>query len=163
MILLPEKITELDPNLQWLVPVHLCILEEVVLGPREPRAGEPSLKEAEGRLNHALGQRDKRSERRLIPIWLRAHVREWLRGFPEVPFLTSLFERAARRREGSGTRDSRRRPTHDEGLRIARALLAGVTPPGPLDIEMETATAAAVLAGYELGTFSILPRARVRE
>ena len=33
MRLLPEKVSELDPNFQWSVETHLQILEEVVLGP----------------------------------------------------------------------------------------------------------------------------------
>ena len=163
MILLPEKAIELDPNLRWMIPVHLRILEGVIRGPRGAKTGEPSLQEAERRMGLAVVRRDRRAEQRAIVVFLRVHVREWLQDFSEEPLLTRLFERAARRRERSGIRDSRRRPSHAEGLRIARALLVDVRRPEPLNTERETATAAAVLAGHGPLTLYIRSRARVRE
>ena len=163
MKLLPEKIAELDTNLQWTTTMHLCILEEVARESGGSGIGEPSLQEAQLRMGRAVVRRDRKAEEAAIAAYLRAHVRKWLRDFAERQLLSHLYERTAHRRENSGTRDSMRRPSHVEGLRLARALLADLPYPGPLDTEEEAATAAKVLAGHGLVTFGFLTRARVHE
>ena len=62
MKLLPEGITELDPNLQWMIRKHLRVLEDVVRGPRVSEAGEPSLREAERRIGRAVARWDRKAE-----------------------------------------------------------------------------------------------------
>ncbi len=165
MRLLPTHRTQLDPNIQWLLATHLDILEEVAREPRGAGTGDPSPQVANRRIGVALVRQDWEAEEAAIDDFLRGQFRAWLRDFPEGPLFTRLLERAARWRSRSGTRDRdrSRRPTHPEGLRIARALLEGVTPPGPLDTEGEAATLAAMLAGYEGLTYAFPPRARWRE
>ena len=69
----------------------------------------------------------------------------------------------ARRRENSGTGDGKRLPSHDEGLRLARALLVDVSQPDPLDTKWEAATVSKILAGHGPVTYSFRRRARLRE
>ncbi len=163
MIMLPEKLTELDPNLRWIIPQLLSTLENVIREPRGAKTGEPSLQEAEWRMGLATARRDHRAEQRAIAAYLRVLVRESLQDFSEEPLLTRLYERTALRLKKSGTPDRRRRPSHAEGLRIARAMLDDVRRPEPLDTERETETTAAVLAGHGPLTIYIRSRARVRE
>ncbi len=163
MRLLPTHRTQINPNLRWLLPTHLDILEEVAREPRGAGTGDPSPQEAKRRIGVALVRQDWEAEEAAINDFLRGHFREWLQDFPEEPLLINLLERAARWRSRSGTRDSSRRPTHTEGLRIARSLLEGVRPPDPFDTEREAAVVAAMLAGYEGFTYAFPPRARWRE
>ena len=163
MKLLPEGIAELDPNLRWMITMHLRILEEVAREPRGSGTGELSLQEAKWRMGHAVVIWDRKAEEAAIAHNLRVHIREWLQDFAERQLLSHLYERAARRRENFGTTDSMRPPSHTEGLRLARALLADVSQPDPLDTEREAAAIAKMLAGHGLVTFSIRRRARVRE
>ena len=163
MKLLPETIAELDPNLQWTIEMHLRILEEVARESEGSGTGEPSLHEAKRRMGHAVVQRDRKAEEAAMAVYLRVYIRGWLQDFAERQLLSRLYERTARRRENSGTRDSMRRPSHAEGLRLASALLADFPHPGPLDTDEEAAIVARVLAGHGLVSFSIRSRARVRE
>ena len=163
MKLFPEGIAELDPNHQWMITMHLRILEEVAREPRGSGTGDLSLQEAQRRMGRAVVRRDRKAEEAAIADYLRVHIREWLRDFAERQLLSLLYERAARRRENSGARDGRRRPSHAEGLRLARALLAGVSQPDPLDTEGEDAAMAKVLAGHGPVTYGFLTRARVHE
>ncbi len=163
MKLLPEGINEQNPNLRWMIATHLCILEDVVRGPKAADASEPSLQEAERNIGRALARWDRKAEAAAIAVFLRVHIREWLRDFGEEPLLSRLYERAARRKEKPGTPDSRRPPTRDEGLRLARGLLGDLRRPDPLDYEGEAAFIARMLAGHGLFTYSFRRRARRRE
>ena len=163
MKLLPEGIAELDPNHQWMITMHLRILEEVAREPRGSGTGDLSLQEGEWRMGHAVVMWDRKAEEAAIAHNLRVHIREWLQDFAERQLLSHLYERAARRRENFGTTDSMRPPSPTEGLRLARALLAGVSRPDPLDTEREAATVAKILAGHGPVTYSFRYRARLRE
>ena len=163
MKLLPEGIAELDPNHQWTITMHLRILEEVAREPRGSGTGELSLQEAQRRMGHAVVRWNRKAEEAAIADYLRVHIREWLRDFAERQLLSHLYERTTRRRENSGTHDGMRRPSHAEGLRLARALLVDVSQPDPLDTEGEAATMAKVLAGHGPVTYSLRRRARLRE
>ena len=163
MKLLPEGITELDPNLQWMITMYLRILEEAARELRGSGTGEPTLQEAPLRMGDAVIRWDRKAEEAAIVDNSQVHIREWLRDFAERQLLSDLNERADLRRENTGTPDSKRPPSHAEGLRLARALLVDVRPPGPLDTEGEATFIANVLAGHGLVTFSIRRRARLRE
>ena len=78
--------------------------------------------------------------------WMRAEVREWWKDFPERPLLAELYRRAARRREKGGPRDSRHRPTHEEGLRVAKPMLANIANAAQLDSEWESKVVSITLA-----------------
>ena len=58
MRLLPEKVSELDPNIRWEVETHLRIIEEVVLGSQVSVIDAPSREDARERLSLAVSRRD---------------------------------------------------------------------------------------------------------
>ena len=163
MRLLPEVIAELDPNIRWEMAKYLRIIEEVVLGPEVSDTGAPTMEETFRSMGQAVVRKDKKAEDAAITDYMRAEVRAWWQDFPEQGLLTDLYQRAARRRAKSGSLDSRRSPSHDEGLRVARGLLADIPDVGPLDAEGEADTVARVLAGEGLVTYGILTRAKQRE
>ena len=142
MKLLPEGITELDPNLRWTIKMHLRILEEAAREPRGSGTGELTLQETQRRMGDAVVGWDWKAEEAAIVDNLQVHIREWLRDFAERQLLSRLYKRAALRRENTkraalrrentGTPDSMRPPSHTEGLRLARALLVGLRPSGSI-------------------------------
>ena len=118
--LLPQGIAELDPTIRWLVEERLRIIEEVVCGPQDAGTSAPGMEEMEGAT---------------LADDMRAELRVWWQEFPEPHLLTELYQRATRRREGGGSPDSRRPPSHPEGLRVARGLLVDIPDAGRLDAE----------------------------
>ncbi len=162
MRLLPEVITELDPNIRWEMAKYLRIIEEVVLGPKVSDTGAPTMEETFRRMGQAVVRKDKKAEDAAITDYMRAEVRAWWQDFPEQGLLTDLYQRAARRRAKSGSPDSRRPPSHEDGLQVAKALLADFRDTELLDALGEADTVARVLAGEGLVTYSILTRAALR-
>ena len=80
---------------------------------------------------------------------IRAQMREWWPDFPERLLLADLYRRAARWKEGRGSADSRRRPSHSEGLRVARCLLDDlVRGASRLDAESESRAVTESLISY---------------
>ena len=133
MRLLPEKVSELDPNIRWEVETHLRIIEEVVLGSQVSVIDAPSREDAGERLSRAVSRRDGEAEDEAIVDYMRAEIRDWLQDFPDRRLLTDLYQRSARRTVATDSRDSRRRPSYEEGLRVAGGLLADIPDTGPLD------------------------------
>ncbi len=131
MGLLPQGIDELDPPIRWLVEERLRLMEEVVCGPQDSGTGAPGIEEAEGAT---------------LADDMRAELRVWWQEFPERHLLTELYQRAARRREGRGSPDSRRPPDETEGVRVAKGLLVAIPDTGQLDAERESAAASEFLA-----------------
>ena len=107
------------------------------------------------RILRSLG-RDWKAEEEDIVDYMRSEVREWWQDFPERQLLTSLYRRAALRRAECGPPDSRRRPDHQEGLRIATPLLADIPDTDRFDSEWESEAVSEVLAAL------LLPPIRVR-
>ena len=66
--------------------------------------------------------------------------------FPERRLLNDLYRRAALRRAECGSPDSRRRPSHCEGLRIAKPMLDDVPDRGQFDFKWESDAVSKVLA-----------------
>ena len=97
-----------------------------------------------------MSRRDGEAEDEAIVDYMRAEIRDWLQDFPERRLLTDLYQRAARWRAATGSLDSRRRPSYEEGLRVAKGLLVDLPDTGPLDAEGEAETIARVLAGEGL-------------
>ena len=131
MRLLPEGISDLDPNIRWIVEERLRLIEEVVCGLQTSGAGAPGMEEADAAA---------------IVDDMRAELREWWQEFTERQLLTELYQRTARRREGRGSPDSRRPPSHQEGLRVAKGLLVVIPETGQLDAERESAAVSEFLA-----------------
>ena len=131
MRLLPKGISDLDPNLRWIVGESLRLMEEVVCGLQTSGAGAPGMEEADAAA---------------IVDDMRATVREWWQEFTERQLLTELYQRTARRREGGGYSDSGRPTSYSEGLRVAKGLLVVIPETGQLDAERESAAASELLA-----------------
>ena len=146
MRLLPEVIAELDPNIRWAIATRLRIIKEIACGPLFSVTGAPTMEEGWNRMGRAVVLRDWKAEDAAITDYMRAEVRAWWQDFPEQGLLTDLYQRAARRRAKSGSLDNRRRPSHEEGLRVARALLADIHVIGPLDVLWEAAAITKALA-----------------
>lgn len=146
MRLFPEGIGDLDLNIRWLVPLHLRTLKEAVLGPQAPEVNRLSSAKWLERACRAAGRRDRKAEERALAEYTKARVSEWLPEFSERRLLTDLYQRENRRKARSGSPDSRRRPSHGEGLRVARALLVDVQDATPLDPEQEAADVARTMA-----------------
>ena len=142
---LPKKAADVVPIIRWHVEMRLWLIQEVACGPQASGTGAPGKEEAMERIQRSLG-RDWRAEEEAIVDYMRAEVREWWQDFPERRLLTGLYGRVARRRAGCGSDDSRRRPSHAEGLRVARELLSDIPDTSGLDSEREYAAVSRVLA-----------------
>ena len=81
---------------------------------------------------------------------MRAQAMEWWQGFPERRLLTALYRRKALRKAVCGSPGKRRRPSHSEGLRIARLMLADIPDTSRLDFEWEAEAVSKVLASLLL-------------
>ena len=163
MRLIPESAAEFGSNTQWLMEKRLEIIEEIALGSQTSWRDIPDMEEAWGRMWKAVGRRDREAEDEAIVDRTRAELWEWWRGFSERTLLTDLYERAARRKAECGNADERRRPSHSEGLRIARALLAALSDKSPLDPEHESAAVAQVLADQLLSRIGVPSRPALRD
>ena len=160
MRLLPESAAEFGSNIPWIMEKRLEIIEEIALGSQTSGRDAPDMDEAWERMWEAVGRRDQEAEDEAFVDHTRAEVWEWWQGFSERPLLTDLYRRAARREAKSGSLDSRRRPSHSQGLRIARALFADISDKGRLDPEQESATVAQVLAAQLLPPMGVPSRPR---
>ena len=161
MKLLPEDVAELDANLQGTVKTALQVQKEVVRGPDDSGTGEPSIEVAGRRIRSAVERKDGEAEDGAIEDYQTAATRALWRDFPDQrQFLDELYERDDLWRTKSGSEDERRRPTHSDGVLIAKPMLSDIRDTDPLDVEWEADIVARVLAGQ--GPFSnILPSRRV--
>ena len=154
--LIPQSPYEAEANLRWGVEMRLRLLEEVVCGTRISGIAAPCKEEAMGRFQRAWQRSDIRAEEEAIEDYMRAELREWVRLLAERQLFRLLYQRAARRRAGRGSRDSRRTPGRSEGLPLARVMLADVPKVGRLDREWESTAVSMVLASPPpLGVFSV--------
>ena len=133
MRLLSTGVAELARNLKWLIEKRLQVIEELASDPQATAHPGPSEREALGRLRRAEALGDGKAEDEAIVDFIRARMRQWWPDFPERQLLGELYRRAARREQGRGSADGRRRPSHTEGLRVARAFLAEVQGKSGLD------------------------------
>ena len=160
--LLPKVLADVVPIIRWTIEVRLQLIEEVACGSQAYGTGAPGKEEAMKRILRSLG-RDWKAEEAAIVNYLRAEVREWWQDFPERQLLTGLYRRAALRWAGCGSLYSRRRPDHQEGLRIAAPLLADVPDTGRFDSEWESAAVSEVLATLLLPPIGVRSPGAVRE
>ena len=142
---LPTVVDDLDPVFRLPIAMRLLLIDEAVCGPQASGAGAPGGEETMEGLLRSLG-RDRKVDEKAFVDYMRAEVRDWLQSFPERQLLTALYRRAALRRARRGSPDGRRRPSHQEGLQIAKALLADVPDRGQFDSEWESAAVSSVLA-----------------
>ena len=159
----PESLAELVRNLRWAMEVHLRIMEEVVCGPQDFGAGAPGREEAWERIHRAVERGDTKAEDAAVVDRTRAALWDLWQGYPERRLLRDLYRRAARRQEGRGSPDSRRPPSHPEGLRVAKGLLADIPDTGRLDAGQESAAVSRVLADQWLPPNGVPSRRALRE
>ena len=102
------------------------------------------------RARRAAQRGDREAEDAAFLDGMRAEVREGWKDFPERQLLADLFRRAALRRKGRPrdkiARHNSRRPTYDEGLRVAKALLADIAATARFDFAWESEAVSIVLA-----------------
>ena len=146
MKLLPGGFDQLLLIVQWVVAVHLEHIEEAALGTPASGTGGPSEEVAFERLLRIFEGRHEEADKETIEACMRARTWEWWQDFPECRLLTDMFGRADRRKKGIGSADSRRGPSHGEGLRIARPMLAGIPDKISLDSEGEYEAVSKLLA-----------------
>ena len=138
MRLLSTGVAELARNARWLIEKRLQVIEELASNPQATANPVPSEWEAYGRLHRAEELGDREAEDEAIVDLIRAQMWQWWPDVPERQLLVDLYRRAAQRNARRGSADSRRRPTHTEGLRVAKALLAGVQGRSGLDPAKES-------------------------
>ena len=146
MKLLPGGFNQLLPIVQWFVELQYEHIEEAALGTLAPETDAPSEEEALECLLRIFEERQEESDRETLEAYMGARAGEWWTDYPECQLLTTLVQRADRRKKWLGTKDDKRRPWHAEGLRIARPLLAGIPDKINLDPEGEYEAMANVLA-----------------
>ena len=159
----PESLAEVVRNVRWGIGVPLQLMEEGVRGPQDFGAGAPGMKEAWERIHRAVERRDSKAEDAAVVDYTRAALWDLWLGYPERRLLTELYRRDARRQDGSGSSDSRRPTTPQEGLRVARGLLAEIPATGRLDAEWESAALSKVLADQLLPPSGVPSRPALRE
>ena len=160
--LLPIVLADVVPIIRCAIETRMQLIEEIACDPQASGSGAPGKEEAMEGILRSLG-RDWKAEEKVIVDCMRAEVREWWQHFPERPLLTDLFRRAARRRAECGSPDSRRRPSHDEGLRIATPLLADIPDKGQFDSEWEAAAVPEVLSALLLPPLGVRSAGALRE
>ena len=146
MKLLPVGFAQLLPIVQWFVAVHLEHIEEAARGTLASGTGGPSEEVAIECLLRILEGRHEEADRETLEAYVRDRTWEWWQDFPERRLLTDMVRRADRRKKGIGSEYSRRRPSHCEGLRIARLMLAGIPDKISLDSEWEYEAVSELLA-----------------
>ena len=151
----------MDPIIRWGIETHLHLIEEVACGSEASGTGAPDMEEAAERIVQSLGMDWKANEEAAVDR-MRAEVTTWWQDFPERQLLTDLYRLAARRKAKCGSADSRRDPSHDEGVRVARGLLAHIPDTGPWDYEWEYAAVSTVLAALLLPPIGIRSRPALR-
>ena len=147
--MLPTSIPELFEDVPWVIEKRLQAIEEVALDPEGSGTVESQIQDASERLYRAWKQRDWQAQNEALLDLTRAQMREWWPRFPAGQLLADLYRRAARRKERRGSADNGRRPSHPEGLKVARCLLADVVPgTGRFDPESESRAVTKSLIRY---------------
>ena len=159
--LIPKKVADMDPIIRWGIETHLHLIEEVACGSEAPGTGAPDMEKAAERIVQSLGTDWKANEEAAVDR-MRAEVTTWWQDFHDRQLLADLYRRAARRKVKCGSADSGREPSHEEGLRVARGLLAHIPDTGPWDSEWEYAAVSTVLAALLLPPIGILSRDTLR-
>ena len=149
--LLPGGYVHLLFIIQWVVELHIEQIQEAARGNLAPGIGAPGEDEAIESVLRIFEARYLEADRRLIERYMAARTWKWWREYPERRLLSDLVERADRRKgHWAGPEDQRRCPTHSEGLRIARPLLAALPKKISLDAVGEYESVARLLAAVML-------------
>ena len=160
--LLPKVLADVVPIIRWTIEVRLQLIAELACGLQASGTIAPGKEQAMKGILQSLGT-DWKADQEAIVDYLRAEGWEWWQDFPERQLLTDLYRRTALRRAESGSPDSRRRPDHQEGLRIATPLLADISDVTRFDPEAESAAVSEVLAILLLPPIGVRSPGAVRE
>ena len=135
MTLLPGGFVQLLPIVQWVAAVHYEHILEAARGTLASGTGAPSEEEAMACLLRIFMSSHEEADREAIENFMGARVTEWFPGFTERQLLVDLVRRADLRERGTGSKDSRRLPSHKEGLRLAMSLLADTPGKGEISLD----------------------------
>ena len=150
MSLLPEGFAQLLPIVQGFVSLHLEQIENAARGTLASVTDAPSEEMALECVLRMLKGRHGKADEEALEAYMGARTHEWWADYPERQLLSALVGRADRRKNRRknriGEEDDQRRPSREEGLRIARPLLAGIPEKISLDSEGEYEAIAKLLA-----------------
>ena len=147
MKLLSGGFAQLLTIVQWFAELHLENIQEAARGTLASGTGAPSEEKAIECVIRMFEGRHEEADKLAIGAYMRARTWEWWHSYPERVLLTTLFQRADRRKKWIGTEYSRRRPTPEEGVQIAEPLLASIPDKITLDVEGEYKSMVKLLAG----------------
>ena len=120
----PTSVGELDDNVRWAIDSYLKTIEEFARDPSAFGTAGLSTEEVNGRIGLAVERMNKQAEEEAILDGMRVQTRELWQDFPELELLGNHFRRAALRNAARGFPDTTDPPTEEEGLRLARAVVA---------------------------------------
>ena len=146
MSLLPKGFAQLLPIVQGFVSVHLKYIEDAARGTLASVTDAPSEEKALESVLRMFEGRHLEADKEALEAYMRARTWEWWADYPERQLLSTLVRRADLRKQGIGEKYDRRIPSHTEGLRIARPLLAGIPDKITLDAEGEVEAMSQLLA-----------------
>ena len=144
--LLPGGFGQLLPIVQVIVGLHLEYILEAARGTLASGSDAPSEEQALESVIRLFEGSHVEADKRALEEYMRARTWEWWQSYPERRLFSALLVRADLRKRLGGNGDDRRRPTREEGLRIARPLLAGIPDEITLDAEGEYESVARLLA-----------------
>ena len=148
MKLLPGRFAQLLRIVRWFVAAHMEHIEEAARGTLAFGTGGPSEEVAIECLLRIFEGRHEEADRETIEAYMRARTWEWWQDFPERRPLTDLVRRADHRKKEIGSEYSRRPPSHSEGFRIARQMLAGIPDKISLDSKSEYEDVSKLLSAF---------------
>lgn len=145
MQVLPRGPRDVDSIILWSIRTRLRLVREIARDSQNPGTGKSGKEEEMPEFLRFVGSDWKADEDDIVG-YMRAEVWEWWQSFPECDLLNQLFRRTHLRKKKSGSKDGWRFPTHSEGLKVARPMLADIQKTGPLDSEWESKSLSTVLA-----------------
>ena len=146
--LLPGGFGQLLPIVEVIISLHVEYIEKAARGTLASGSDAPSEEQALESVLRMFEGRHLEADKRALEEFMAARTWEWWQGYPERRLFSALLVRAdlRKKKRWTGNGDDRRRPTREEGLRIARPLLAGIPDEITLDAEGEYESVARLLA-----------------
>ena len=120
----PTSVGELDDNVRLVIDGYLKTIEEFACDPSAFGTAGPSAEQINGRIGLAVEMMNKQVEEEAILDAMRVQTRELWQDFPELELLGNHFRRAALRNTARGFPGTTDPPTEEEGLQLARAVVA---------------------------------------
>ena len=143
--IIPRVPGDVDSIILWSIRTRLRLVRQIARNSQRPSTGKSGKVEGLSDFLQFVGSNLKADEDTIMD-YMRAEVWEWWRSFPDDDALTKLYQRTKERKKKSGSKDDQRFPTHSEGLRVARPMLADIPNTAPLDSEWESKSVSITLA-----------------